>query len=182
MSKRLVVLVALLFSFSAIVSAQTITASVTGTVSDSTGAVVPNATITATNGSTNLSYPATTNQSGVYNLLFLPAGQYNVTAEAKGFKKTVLGPFTLEVNQIARVDVALQVGEVTQTVEVKDFAPILQTESTQTGDALTATRLSALPLNGRNFATLTQLIPGPISTSPNAMHTAARLQASTSHP
>src|SRR6266404_6274303 len=95
---------------SAALSAQTITASITGTVTDPTGAVVPNAKVTASNVGTNLSYPATTNQSGVYNLLFLPVGQYNVTTEATGFKKTVLGPFTLEVNQSARVDVALQVG------------------------------------------------------------------------
>src|SRR6266481_9888000 len=118
MSIRLVALSVFLALFSVAVSAQTITASITGTVTDASGAIVPNAKITATNTGTSLSYPATTNQSGVYNLQFLPVGQYNVTAEATGFKKTVLGPFTLEVNQSARVDVALQVGDVTQTVEV----------------------------------------------------------------
>jgi hypothetical protein len=81
MIKRLAVLAALLSVFSIAVSAQTITASITGTVSDPTGAVVPSAKITATNAGTNLSYAATTNQSGVYNLLFLPVGQYNVTSE-----------------------------------------------------------------------------------------------------
>jgi hypothetical protein len=67
-------------------------------------------------------------------------------------------------------------------VEIRDFAPILQTQSTQTGDAPAATRLSALPLNGRNFASLTQLIPGSISTSPNAMNTPGRVQGSGSRP
>src|SRR5258708_5867098 len=109
MKTKLLVISVLLLS--AAVSAQTITASITGTVSDPTGAVVPNAKVTATNVGTNLSYPASTNDSGVYNMSFLPVGQYNLTAEAAGFKKTVLGPFTLEVNQIARLDVALQVGE-----------------------------------------------------------------------
>lgn len=175
-------LIALLVSAPVVLSAQTITASITGTVGDPSGAVVPNVKVTAINAGTNLSYSATTNESGVYNLLFLPVGQYNVTAEVPGFKKTVVGPFTLEVNQIARVNVALQVGEVTQSVEITDFAPVLQTESTQTGDALTATRLTALPLNGRNFASLVQLIPGAISTSPNNMNTSGRYQGSGSRP
>jgi len=78
--------------------------------------------------------------------------------------------------------VTLEVGDTTQSIEIRDFAPILQTESTQTGDALTSTRLSSLPLNGRNFASLTQLIPGAISTSPNAMNTSGRIQGSGSRP
>lgn len=162
--------------------AQTITASITGTVADPSGAVVPKVKVTATNAGTSVSYTATTNDSGVYNLLFLSVGRYNVAAESAGFKKTVLGPFPLEVNQIARVDMKLEVGETTQSIEIKDFAPILQTESTQTGDSLSSTRLSSLPLNGRNFASLVQLIPGAISTSPNAMNTSGRVQGSGSRP
>lgn len=182
MKIRFAVLAVLLCLFTAALSAQTTTASITGTVSDPSGAVVPNVKVVATNVGTNVTYSATTNDSGVYNLLFLPVGQYNVTAETQGFKKTILGPFPLEVNQIARVDVNLQVGETTQSVEIRDFAPILQTESTQTGDTLTSSRLSALPLNGRNFASLTMLIPGAISTSPNAMNTSGRAQGSGSRP
>jgi len=161
---------------------QTTTASVNGTVTDSSGAVAPNVKVTATNVGTNVAYSANTNDSGVYNLLFLPVGQYSVSTEKQGFKKTVLGPFTLEVNQIARVDIALQVGETTQSVEITGVAPILQTESTATGDSITASRLNAIPLNGRNFASLTMLIPGAISTSPNAMNTSGRYQGSGSRP
>ena len=109
-------------------------------------------------------------------------GQYTVSSENQGFKKTVLGPFTLEVNQIARVDISLEVGDTAQSVEIRDFAPILQTESTQTGDTLTSERLTSIPLNGRNFASLTMLIPGAISTSPNAMNTSGRYQGSGSRP
>ncbi len=163
-------------------SGQTITASITGTILDASGAVVPNVKVTATNTGTNLTYAATSNESGVFNILFLPVGQYSVTSEAQGFKKTVLGPFTLEVNQTARVDIRLEVGETTQSVEIKDFAPILQTESTQTGDVLTSAKLTSIPLNGRNFASLTMLIPGAISTSPNAMNTSGRFQGSGSRP
>ena len=87
-------------------------------------------------------------------------GSIQCLPETQGFKKTVLGPFTLEVNQIARVDIKLEVGETTQSVEIKDFAPILQTESTQTGDTLSARRLTSIPLNGRNFASLTHVDSG----------------------
>ncbi len=165
-----------------IASAQTITASITGTVTDPSGAVVPNVKIAATNTSTNLTYSSTTNDSGVYNLLFLPVGNYNVAAEIQGFKRTVLGPFDLQVNQIARVDVKLEVGDTSVSVEIKDFAPVLQTESTATGDTLESTKLTAIPLNGRNYASLLQLMPGAISTSPNAMNTSNRFQGSGSRP
>lgn len=163
-------------------SAQTITGAITGTVTDATGAVVPGVKITAKNVDTNITNSAVTNDSGVYSLLYLPVGNYAVTAENSGFKKSQIGPFKLEVNQTARVDFSMQVGDTSETVEVKDVAPILQTESTATGDTLTNTKLTSLPLNGRNFATLTTLIPGAISTSPGAMNTSARFQGSGSRP
>lgn len=162
--------------------AQTTTASITGTVTDPSGAVIPNAKVVATHTGTNITSSAVTNESGVYNLLFLPIGDYSVAVENQGFKKTALGPFKLEVNQIARVDVKLEVGDTTQQVEITDFAPILQTESTATGDTITSTKLTAIPLNGRNFATLTLLIPGAVSTSPQAMTTSSRFQGSGSRP
>jgi hypothetical protein len=162
--------------------AQTITGSITGTVADPSGAVVPNVKVTATNPDTNQSHSTITNESGVFNLLFLPVGSYNVIAESQGFKKTVLGPFDLQVNQIARVDIRLEVGEATQSIEIKDFAPVLQTESTATGDTLNTAKLTSVPLNGRNFASLLQLMPGAISTSPNAMNTSGRFQGSGSRP
>jgi Carboxypeptidase regulatory-like domain len=162
--------------------AQTVTASITGTVTDASGAAVPAAKIVATNTGTALTYSVVTNAAGVYNLPFLPVGEYNIVAENTGFKKATLGPFALEVNQIARVDFKLEVGELTQSVEISSDAPILQTESTATGDAINSTKLTSLPLNGRNFATFTLLIPGAISTSPTVMNTSARLQSSGSRP
>src|SRR5215471_14758858 len=183
MSRFWVASAAIIFaSFSSVISAQTITGSITGTVTDPSKAVVADVKVVATNNATNLTYQATTNEAGVYNLLFLPVGQYTVSATASGFKKAVLGPFSLDVNQIAKVDIALEVGEVTQSVEITGVAPILQTESTATGDSLSAEKLSSIPLNGSNFASLTQLIPGAISTSPNAMNTSGRVQGSGSRP
>jgi hypothetical protein len=154
----------------AVLPAQTITGSFTGTISDSSGAVVPGAKVTATNQGTNVPYTANTNEAGVYNLLFLPVGEYVLVTENQGFKKAQLGPFRLEVNQVARIDVQLEVGDTTESVEVTAAAPILQTETTQTGESLSATKLTSLPLNGRNFVSLTLLIPGSVSPNPSGMN------------
>jgi len=162
--------------------AQTITASITGTATDPTGAAIPNAKIVATNTGTGVPYAVTSNAAGVYNLPFLPVGNYNIVAENQGFKRSSVGPFDLEVNQIARIDFKMEIGELTQTVEVTGAAPILQTESTATGDAINSAKLTSIPLNGRNFSTLTLLIPGAISTSPTVMSTSARFQSSGSRP
>lgn len=165
---RICTLFALLALLALSANGQTITGAITGTVTDPSGAIVPNAAVTATNTATNLTYETRTNEAGVYNLLFLPVGDYTVTVAAQGFKRSTLGPFKLEVNQTARVDVRLEVGDTTQTVEVRDIAPILQTESTQTGDTLTSQKLTSLPLKGRNFVSMTLLIPGAVSPNPEA--------------
>ncbi len=155
----------------AAVYGQTITGTITGTVADPSGALIPGAKITATSRATNLTYSAESNSAGVYNLLFLPIGSYSLGVEAAGFRRVVLGPFQLETGQVARVDVNMEVGEVTQAIEIRDFAPILQTETTQTGDLISGTSASSLPIAGRNFMTLTLLIPGAVSPNPGGMNT-----------
>jgi hypothetical protein len=130
---RIVTMGVVLCGLSAAAFSQTITGSITGTVADPSGAVIPNAKIAATSLGTNLSYSTLSNSAGVYNLLFLPIGQYNLTVEVAGFKKVVQGPFALEGNQVARIDPKMEVGQITQSVEVGAVAPILQTESTQSG-------------------------------------------------
>lgn len=168
--KRLFCLISLVILACFTAGAQTITGSITGTVTDSSGAIAPKVKVTATNIATSVSTTGETNSSGVYNLLFLPIGNYTVTAELQGFKKTVLGPFALEGNQTARVDITMQVGQVTESVEVTDVAPIMQTETTQTGDTISSEKLTSLPLKGRNFVSLTLLIPGAVSTNPDNMN------------
>src|SRR3954453_6922973 len=106
---KLLLLASLAFSLS--LNAQTITGTFTGSLTDPTGAVIPNVKVTATNTATNSVSAATTNRYGVYNLLFLPVGSYEIVAEATGFKKAQAGPFTLETNQIARVDLRLEIGD-----------------------------------------------------------------------
>lgn len=159
---------ALLFFCATGAVAQTITGTITGTVTDPTGAIVPNVKVTATNVATNVTITATTNESGIYNILFLPVGEYRVTTEAAGFKVSSFGPFGLEVNQTARVDLQLQVGQTTETVEVTAAAPVLQTESAATGDTITSSQATQIPLRGRNFMSLTLLVPGSITPNPGS--------------
>ncbi|MFN9894982.1 MAG: carboxypeptidase regulatory-like domain-containing protein [Acidobacteriota bacterium] len=163
-------------------SAQTITGSVTGTVTDPSGAIVAGGSVVATNSDTGVRTTLTANNEGIYTFPFLRIGSYTISFEAKGFKKSVIGPFKLEANQVARIDAKLELGDISQTVEVTDVGPLLQTETQATGDTLSSTKLTSIPLNGRNFASLTLLIPGAVSTSPGAMNTAARFQGSGSRP
>lgn len=103
--------------------AQTYTATLTGTLTDQNGQPVPNVKVTATNQATNISSSTQTGDSGNYTIPFLPVGNYVVSAELKGFKKTISNTLTLEVNQTARVDLQMQVGEVSEQVVINDALP-----------------------------------------------------------
>src|SRR6266481_287199 len=157
---------ALLFLLAAASLAQTVTGTITGTVVDSSGAAAPGVSITATQVSTNLKNHAQTTEAGVYTLNFLPVGDYNITAEATGFKTATLGPFKLDVNQTVREDIRLDVGQISERVEVSATAAILQTENAQTGNIISGTQATEMPLNGRNFVSLTLLVPGSINPQP----------------
>jgi hypothetical protein len=169
-SKKILTFCVMLFALSTLSNAQTITGTFTGTLTDPSGSVLPKVKVTATNTGTNVGFTATSNDAGIYNLLFLPIGEYRLVAEMQGFKKAQLGPFKIEVNQIARVDIKLEIGDMTQSVEVTGVAPILQTEATDTGASLTAEKLTSLPLKSRNFVALTLLIPGAVSPNPEGMN------------
>jgi hypothetical protein len=140
--------------------AQTATAELSGNVTDSTGAVVANARITATNPSTGFSREVRTNQSGAYVFTILQPGVYNLAAEAPGFRKTVQNNIELQVNQRADVDIQMQLGQLTETVEVTGAAPLLEAESSTLGTVVNSQLTAELPLNGRNFVQLATLSPG----------------------
>ena len=150
-------------SFVATTSAQTYTATVTGTVTDQNGAAVQNVKVMAVNQGTKLEYTAQSNDSGLYTIPFLPIGNYVLNIEAKGFKKLVSNEVRLEVNQTARIDLQLQIGDVTEIVNIADVAPILQTENVTVGQVVTGNTITSLPLNGRSFQQLTLLVPGAIT-------------------
>lgn len=145
--------------------AQTTTGTIRGTITDPSGAIVPGAKVTAINVATGVQTPAITNQAGEYSIRFLQIGQYKVTVEASGFQTTNFGPFALEIDQVAKVDIPLKVGASSTTVEVSSEAqPILQTENPTNGETFTENTINAMPLNGRDFAQLTVFTPGAVST------------------
>ena len=132
---------------------------ITGQVTDSSDAVVLGATVTVTNSQTNVARTTTTNSAGNYTFPAIPPGVYNVKAEMPGFKGEVREGVELEVEQIARIDFHLQVGAVTETVEVTGGAPLLTTESATVGTVIDNDRIVNLPLNGRSFTQLIALSP-----------------------
>src|SRR5512134_2189949 len=104
MKIRFLVFASTLSILATVAIAQTTTGAITGSVTDPSGATIPNVKVTATHTATNVAQTTQTNDSGVYNFPFLSIGEYTLAAEAQGFKRVVVGPFRLEVNQTARID------------------------------------------------------------------------------
>src|SRR2546429_9380158 len=127
---------------------QAVSGSLVGTLSDSSGAVIVNAKITITERDTGFTRSTTTNESGNYAFPDLPPGTYTVVAEQAGFKRASRGGVDVIVNTSQRVDLALQPGQVSETVDVTGEAPILQTERADTGRKIETKQLSDLPLGG----------------------------------
>ncbi len=139
---------------------QVTTADVVGTVTDSSGAVLQNATVTIENVDTRDTRTATANESGSYVFTFLPIGKYTLRVGAPGFKEFVVPSLTLGSGDRTRVDAQMTVGERAEKVEVQAQATTLQTDSSQLGSLITTKAVQDLPLNGRNFISLVQLVPG----------------------
>ena len=136
------------------------TAAIVGTVTDSSGAVVARTRITAKQAATGATRSTTAGQSGNYVLPLLPVGEWDISAEAQGFKKSNATGVLLQVNQEARVDIALEVGSVNESVTVTADAAALQTESAVVGQVVDHHYTTQIPLNGRDFAQLVLLVPG----------------------
>jgi hypothetical protein len=151
-------------------AAQTVTGSVRGTITDPSGAIIPGAAITVTNTATGVNTKATTNGAGEYSVRFLQIGQYKLTVEAPGFTKEVYGPFALEIDQDAKVDLKLKVAGANNTsIEVSDqFQPILDTENATLGETFTENTIHNIPLNGLDFSQLAVYTPGAVSTGFNS--------------
>lgn len=150
--------------FTSALFGQTITGNIGGTVTDTSGAVVTAAKVTATNVDTGVAVNTLTNKEGVYSIRFLQIGRYKVTVEALGFSTQVYGPFTLEVQQTAQFNAKLQVGAQAAHVEVTDtLMPLLNTEDSTIATTLSASTIQDAPLNGRNFAELTLYTPGAVT-------------------
>src|SRR5713101_4571837 len=145
--------------------AQTGTSSITGSVRDTNGAVVPGATVTAKNEATGVTSTQTTTDSGLYSFSSLPVGKYTITIEKQGFKTLQKTNNALEVGEPLTVDAALEVGSVSETVTVTGGTEQLQTANATIGNVVEQKAIEALPLNGRNPLTLLLLEPGVVQRS-----------------
>ena len=149
---------------------QEVTASIVGTVTDPSGAPINGASVTATDTERGTVWTAKTNESGSYNIPRVPVGNYKVLIEAAGFQKLSYPPFTLVLNQAARIDAQLKVGQVSETVEVTGAAPVLQTETTQVNTIIDARTNDNLPLATRNPVQLTLLSPGAVTVDTKSLN------------
>jgi Carboxypeptidase regulatory-like domain/TonB dependent receptor len=150
------------------VRAQETTGAINGTITDPSGSPIAGATVTATDTARGTAYPTQTNGDGAYYLTHLPVGNYSVKVEAKGFQTAAHAPFDLVLDQVARVDVQMTVGAMSQTVEVTGLAPLLQTETTDLSTHIDHVVTENIPLITGNYNELTLLTPGATSTNPGA--------------
>jgi hypothetical protein len=140
---------------------------VTGTVADPAGALIPGATIVLENTATGSKFTSATTETGNYTIPSVPAGTYTLNVEQTGFRKHVQSGITVNVAQTARIDVILQIGSTSESVQVTADAPLLKTESAEQSTTISGDRINALPLNFaigagavRNPLTFVQLSPG----------------------
>ncbi len=145
--------------------AQQLTATIRGTVTDSTGAVVPDANISATNSQTKISATVPSRSDGTYEFLQLSVGTYDVTVTKAGFKSSTVKGITLVLDQVYSLPVSLQVGQVSESVQVEANAVQVETTTTQLSTVIQAQTIVDLPLNGRNWVQLQQLAPGVVASS-----------------
>ena len=141
-------------------AAQVTSGTIMGTATDSTGAPVPGVKITITDIQKNDVREYTTGETGGYNAPFLPPGTYRVAAEKAGFNRVTSAPVVLNVDDKARVDITLRIGDVKEVVEVGVSAPLVRQDSSELGEVIGERSVRELPLNGRNFAQLVYLVPG----------------------
>jgi Carboxypeptidase regulatory-like domain len=163
----LLLLVALLSGANNVMG-QEVTAAITGTVTDPSGAPIVGAAITAKDTARGVVYPGTTNADGAYYIARIPTGKYELRVEAKGFQTALHPSFELVLNQVARVDVQMTVGAISQTVEVTGVAPILQTDTTELSTHIDNVVTEDIPLITRNYGQLALLTPGAVSTNPGS--------------
>ena len=148
---------------------QQTTAGLVGTVTDPSGSVVSGTSVVVVNLQTGVRRETKTDPTGNYAVPFLPAGGYSVTAGMQGFRQKQVERVTLAVGQTGRVDFQMEVGDVADRINVEASAVALQTENATVGTTIDSTKITELPLNGRNFIQLAQLIPGALPGTPGSI-------------
>jgi hypothetical protein len=151
--------------------AQNYQTTLTGTVMDTTGAIVPNANIRIVSAGTNAVRETEATGSGTYSVGNLPIGRYNLTVSSAGFGTVEIKDIELKVGQTRNLDLRLNIGAVAQEVRVEDNAPVLQTNTAEIGAVIQNQQIKDLPLNGRNIASLLALVPGAIDSGGGTLST-----------
>jgi hypothetical protein len=160
---------AVLFSLIPLPAAgQAVSGTILGRVSDTSGAVIPGARVTVTQTGTGFTRSLLSDSKGEYNAPSIPTGTYTVTAELTGFKTVTLTNVQVGVDQRVRMDLKLDIGQMTETVESQAETPLLQTSSSDLSATVEEEQIKMLPLNGRNFVSLTRTIPGILRPPPGA--------------
>ena len=154
----------LIFSTQAV--SQEVSAGVTGTITDPTGAAIAGASVTARDVEHGTVWTATTNGEGIYAFPRVPTGNYELRFESAGFRTSVRRSVLLELNARVRLDVSMELGMVAETIDVSGSSVQLQTETTQVGNVISGATNVNLPLNGRNFVQLTLLTAGATTVNP----------------
>ena len=165
---RAICLLALSFGLAPSAIAQSVSGTILGTVTDSTGATVAGAKVTIVNEGTGLTRVLTADSNGEYTAPALPTGHYTITSEMTGFKTVALSNVEVGVDQRVRINIKHEVGAMTESVSVTADTPLIQTSSSELGTTVGSTQIEALPLNGRNFVSLTRSIPGVLRGIPGA--------------
>jgi hypothetical protein len=155
-------------------AAQVSTADIIGSITDASGAVLEGVTVKAQNTATGLSRQATSDASGNWLITLLPIGRYELSAAKPGFSTATASNVVLAGGDRLRIDLALPLGSVQQSVEISAIAPALQAESSSIGALVTSSAVENLPLNGRNFIRLAQLVPGANESVQNSMSSGNR--------
>jgi hypothetical protein len=148
--------------------AQSVSGTILGTVTDSSGAVIAGAKVTIVNEGTALTRTVTSDASGEFTAPSLPTGHYTVMSEMSGFKALALSNIEVGVDQRVRIDLKLEVGAMTESVSITAETPLVQTSSSELGTTVGNQQIEALPLNGRNFVNLTRSVPGVLRGIPGA--------------
>jgi hypothetical protein len=180
-SRQFVFAVVLSLATVAVIYAQAITGRLIGTVQDSNQGAVPNAKVTITNQDTGIVWEFQTDSQGNYIAPSLPSGAYKVTVAASGFRQAAANNIGVNVAQTTRLDVTLEVGNVQETVNVTGGAPLVQSTTSDLGEIVEKLQIQTLPLNGRIFSQLIQLVPGAVpagfGAAPEAASTAGARSA-----
>ncbi len=160
------ILIVAVLAFCCIPAKAQTTGSISGTVRDPTGSVIPDIAIICRNVETGVQQNATTNAEGIYAFTTLPVGHYELETFRPGFKPYKRTGLTIDVNTKLLIDITLEVGEQSEQVTVSESAVQVETESTQMGDVVTGSVMTAVALNGRSLTDLLALQPGivPMST------------------